>query len=139
MAIGTARKGRWVLNSAQEGTSSLRYEDSLTFEATQMAPDEVLVDIHAASLNYREIAIAKVYTYIHPHMYIQAAFIINPELTSIKGQPDQRHPSPGNARRDPRIRWGRRRRRSRFGCVPAILLAEARREGGDTHVPTHRR
>ncbi|ROV93911.1 hypothetical protein VSDG_06285 [Cytospora chrysosperma] len=59
MAIGIARKGRWVLDSAQEGTSSLRYEDSLTFEATQMAPDEVLVDIHAASLNYREIAIAK--------------------------------------------------------------------------------
>lgn len=65
MASNISPKGRWVLDSAQEGISSLRYEDSLTFEATQIAPDEVLVDIHAASLNYREIAIAKVHIYVH--------------------------------------------------------------------------
>lgn len=54
--------GRWVLDSAQEGISSLRFDTSATYEADQLAPEDVLVDIHAASLNYREIAICKVST-----------------------------------------------------------------------------
>ncbi|KUI55446.1 hypothetical protein VP1G_02779 [Cytospora mali] len=59
MGSNVSPKGRWVLDSAQEGISSLRYEDSSTFEEAQVAPEEVLVEIHAASLNYREIAICK--------------------------------------------------------------------------------
>ncbi|KAI3395502.1 hypothetical protein diail_1288 [Diaporthe ilicicola] len=51
--------GRWVLDSAQEGISSLRYEQDATFTADQVGPEEVLVEIRAASLNYREIAICR--------------------------------------------------------------------------------
>lgn len=61
MGSNTLPRGRWVLDKAQEGISSLRYEASATYEADKIAPDEVLVDIHAASLNYREIAICKVH------------------------------------------------------------------------------
>lgn len=60
MGNDASPSGRWVLDSAQEGISSLRYEASATWEAVQVAPEEVLVEIHAASLNYREIAICKV-------------------------------------------------------------------------------
>lgn len=49
--------GRWVLGSAQEGISSLRYEPDATFTADQIGPEEVLVEIRAASLNQRELAI----------------------------------------------------------------------------------
>lgn len=59
------KTGRWVLDSAQEGISSLRYEPDATFTAGQVGPEEVLVEIHAASLNYRELAICRV-SDLHP-------------------------------------------------------------------------
>lgn len=77
MASNVPPRGRWVLDSAQEGISSLRYEASATCEADQVGPDEVLVEIYAASLNYREIAIAKV--------IIPPVFLITLRLTVMKG------------------------------------------------------
>ncbi|KAK7744451.1 hypothetical protein SLS53_003335 [Cytospora paraplurivora] len=59
MGNDASPSGRWVLDSAQEGIASLRYEASATWDGAQLAPEEVLVEIHAASLNYREIAICK--------------------------------------------------------------------------------
>lgn len=47
----------WVLNS-QNGPSSLEFVESL--ELPQIGAHDVLVKIHAASLNYREVVIAQV-------------------------------------------------------------------------------
>ena len=47
----------WVLND-QNGTDSLRYVEQL--ELPQVGENDVLVKIHAASLNYRDLAISKV-------------------------------------------------------------------------------
>lgn len=57
MAIDT---GRWVLDEAQQGLSSLHFESSPPSPASNLGPEDVLVEIHAASLNYRDVAIAKV-------------------------------------------------------------------------------
>ncbi|KAK8117483.1 Zinc-type alcohol dehydrogenase-like protein [Apiospora kogelbergensis] len=51
--------GRWVLDSAQEGLSSLRF-DAAAAPSVQLGPEEVLVRMHAASLNYRDLVIARV-------------------------------------------------------------------------------
>ncbi|POS70233.1 alcohol dehydrogenase [Diaporthe helianthi] len=59
MANISQQTGRWILDSAQEGISSLHYEPGATFTADQVGPEEVLVEIHAASLNYRELAICR--------------------------------------------------------------------------------
>ncbi|KAK8007510.1 hypothetical protein PG989_001500 [Apiospora arundinis] len=50
--------GRWVLDSAQEGLSSLRF-DATAVPPVQLGPEEVLVRMHAASLNYRDLVIAR--------------------------------------------------------------------------------
>lgn len=47
----------WIL-TGQEGPSSLQFVDSL--ELPQLGDHDVLVKIHAASLNYREVVIAQV-------------------------------------------------------------------------------
>lgn len=61
MSSETVSLGRWVLDSAQQGLSSLRYEAiSSPIDADALGPEDVLVDIRAASLNYRDLAIAKV-------------------------------------------------------------------------------
>lgn len=60
MESETSSQGRWVLGASQEGISSLRYEAMATAEAGQLGPEDVLVEIRAASLNYRDIAISKV-------------------------------------------------------------------------------
>lgn len=60
MGSVSLQTGRWVLDSAQEGISSLHYKADATFTADQVGPEEVLVEIHAASLNYRELAICRV-------------------------------------------------------------------------------
>ncbi|KAL3481100.1 alcohol dehydrogenase [Aspergillus californicus] len=46
----------WIL-TGQSGTDSLELAES--YELPRLGPDDVLVQIHAASLNYRELAIAK--------------------------------------------------------------------------------
>ncbi|KAK8061010.1 zinc-containing alcohol dehydrogenase [Apiospora hydei] len=50
--------GRWVLDSAQAGLSSLHF-DAAAPPPVQLGPEEVLVRMHAASLNYRDLVIAK--------------------------------------------------------------------------------
>lgn len=52
--------GRWVLDEAQQGIPSLHFESGPPSQASSLGPEDVLVEIHAASLNYRDIAIAKV-------------------------------------------------------------------------------
>ncbi|KAK7705313.1 hypothetical protein SLS64_008150 [Diaporthe eres] len=59
MGSTSQQTGRWVLDSAQQGISSLRYDPGASFTADQVGPEEVLVEIHAASLNYRELAICR--------------------------------------------------------------------------------
>lgn len=67
MGSVSTQTGRWLLDSAQEGISSLRYEPDATFTADQLGPEEVLVEVHAASLNYRELAICRVSNVHHQH------------------------------------------------------------------------
>ncbi|KAK8022162.1 zinc-containing alcohol dehydrogenase [Apiospora rasikravindrae] len=50
--------GRWVLDSAQAGLSSLHF-DAAAPPPAQLGLEEVLVRMHAASLNYRDLVIAK--------------------------------------------------------------------------------
>lgn len=49
----------WVLDEAQQGLSSLRFESSATSTEDALGPGEVLVELHAAALNSRDLAIAK--------------------------------------------------------------------------------
>lgn len=48
---------RWTLPS-QNGIDSLRYEESVSIP--ELKDDEVLVEMHAASINYRDLVITKV-------------------------------------------------------------------------------
>ncbi|KAK6065526.1 alcohol dehydrogenase [Seiridium cupressi] len=50
---------QWILNSQEGFEISLEYQDNVTISsADELGPNEVLVKLHAASLNYREIVIA---------------------------------------------------------------------------------
>ena len=49
---------RWTLES-QNGLEGLRYTEGQTLP--DLGAEDVVVKIHAASLNYRDVAIAKVY------------------------------------------------------------------------------
>ena len=60
MATGTFKQ--WVLDS-QNGIESLVSRQAQI--PTELAEHEVLVKIHAASLNYRDLAIAKVNSQTH--------------------------------------------------------------------------
>lgn len=80
MGSVSQQTGRWVLDSAQEGISSLRYEPDTTFTAEQLGPEEVLVEIHAASLNYRELAICRVSRRLHTCICATQSFTKNLSL-----------------------------------------------------------
>jgi NADPH:quinone reductase-like Zn-dependent oxidoreductase len=50
---------QWVLNSQEGFETSLEYQVNVPVPTgDELGPHEVLVEIHAASLNYREIMIA---------------------------------------------------------------------------------
>ncbi|KAL6884416.1 NAD(P)-binding protein [Trichoderma evansii] len=50
---------KWILNSQEGFETSLKYQENvLEPTADELGPNEVLVQIHAASLNYREIMLA---------------------------------------------------------------------------------
>jgi len=50
---------QWILTSQKGFEESLQYQENVDIPSQdQLNPDEVLVRIHAASLNYREILIA---------------------------------------------------------------------------------
>ena len=50
---------QWILNSQDGFEASLEYQENIKIPtASELAPNEVLVKLHAASLNYRELVIA---------------------------------------------------------------------------------
>lgn len=50
---------QWILNSQEGFENSLEYQENLIIPSVDvLGPYEVLVKLHAASLNYREIIIA---------------------------------------------------------------------------------
>lgn len=50
---------QWILNSQDGFEASLEYQQNVKIpSASELAPNEVLVKLHAASLNYRELVIA---------------------------------------------------------------------------------
>ncbi|KAL4783806.1 hypothetical protein BJX76DRAFT_242895 [Aspergillus varians] len=50
---------QWVLTGQEGFEASLEYQDSISIPSAQdLAPNEVLVKMHAASINYRELVIA---------------------------------------------------------------------------------
>jgi hypothetical protein len=50
---------QWILNSQEGFEVSLEYQEHVNIpSADELGPNEVLVQLHAASLNYREIVIA---------------------------------------------------------------------------------
>lgn len=48
---------RWILTSQKGFENSLQYEEGVPLP-TELGPRDVLVELHAASLNYRELVIA---------------------------------------------------------------------------------
>lgn len=48
---------RWILTGQSGFETSLKYEENVP-RYDNLAPNEVLVELHGASLNYRELAIA---------------------------------------------------------------------------------
>lgn len=66
MSIPTTTKA-WVLNS-QNGPDSLELKQDLPLPA--LKEDEILVKLYAASLNYRELMVAKVPFFLRiPHQH----------------------------------------------------------------------
>lgn len=60
MSAGPLSTGAWKLDGAQEGLCSLKFDPKASVQAGQLGPEDVLVELHAASLNYRDMAIIKV-------------------------------------------------------------------------------
>lgn len=89
MGSHSIHTARWVLPS-QNGIDSLRYEDSVSIP--NLMDDEVLVEMHAASINYRDLVITKVSQIFHlksgiknsnksiEHRNLSAFAISNPRL-----------------------------------------------------------
>lgn len=50
---------RWILTSQEGFETSLKYEENIPAPSTdELGPNEVLVKMRAASLNYRDLVIA---------------------------------------------------------------------------------
>jgi NADPH:quinone reductase-like Zn-dependent oxidoreductase len=50
---------QWILNDQQGFETSLKYEDNVPIPSQdELGSNEVLVKLHAASLNYRDLVIA---------------------------------------------------------------------------------
>lgn len=55
----TTMARQWILDDQQGYDLSLRYEDDIPLPSKKaLGPNEVLVKLHAASLNYRDVVIA---------------------------------------------------------------------------------
>jgi NADPH:quinone reductase-like Zn-dependent oxidoreductase len=68
MSQSTPTAGRWVLDPSQQGFNSLHWDaEAAAATAADLGPEEVLVDLRAASLNYRDLVITKVC--MHPSVY----------------------------------------------------------------------
>lgn len=86
MASETSPTGRWTLDGAQEGLSSLLYEPAASSQADQLGPEDVLVEVHAASLNYRDLAIIKVSLHSRGHSKQPPRSLATLTLILIKGK-----------------------------------------------------
>ena len=75
---------QWTLE-AQEGIESLKYEQ--TQATTDLGDQEVLVELRAASLNYRDIVITKVFPHLSSRIAVyffvisQVSVIINTSIS----------------------------------------------------------
>ncbi|KAH8165800.1 hypothetical protein CIB48_g2462 [Xylaria polymorpha] len=56
--MSTQSTGQWTLAS-QDGLDALQYDPTGTKSAEDLGPDDVLVELHAASLNYRDLAVTQ--------------------------------------------------------------------------------
>lgn len=50
---------RWAIDSQEEDLSGLKYVDAVL--DTNLGPDDVLVEMQAGSINYRDLVIGKVF------------------------------------------------------------------------------
>ena len=57
---------RWVINSQKEDLSGLSYEDAVL--GVTLGPEDVLVEMRAGSINYRDLVIGKVNTPLPPDL-----------------------------------------------------------------------
>ncbi|KJR87247.1 zinc-type alcohol dehydrogenase-like protein [Sporothrix schenckii 1099-18] len=57
--MASLRNMRWTLRGPRGGVDNLVYGPDPATQPTELGPDDVRVSMHAASLNYRDIAIAK--------------------------------------------------------------------------------
>ena len=51
---------RWAIDSQEEDLSGLKYVDAVL--DTNLGPDDVLVEMQAGSINYRDLVIGKVFS-----------------------------------------------------------------------------
>lgn len=77
--MSTARSSQWILNG-QRGVSSLELQ-SIQTEGT-LGDYGIQVQLHAASLNYRDIALAGVCWYTPSLLYRSSVFTRNHRLPS---------------------------------------------------------
>ena len=56
--MGSIPVKRWIINSQKEDLSGLQYTDA-TLD-TSLGPDDVLVEMRAGSINYRDLLIGRV-------------------------------------------------------------------------------
>lgn len=61
--MSTQSTGQWTLAS-QDGLDALQYDPTGTKSAEDLGPDDVLVELHAASLNYRDLAVTQVRAFV---------------------------------------------------------------------------
>lgn len=63
MSQSAPSNGRWIVDPSQQGVSSLRWDaDAAAATAADLGPEDVLVDLRAASLNFRDVVVTKVCT-----------------------------------------------------------------------------
>lgn len=123
----------WLL-TGQSGPSSLEFKPE--YELPPLGPNDVLVRIHAASLNYRELAIANVHEplchFLLPTVYCYC--LVKRMLTS-PGKIQHLPPLPYN----PRLRRRRNNPLNRRRRIPPHCRRQSRRtpHSGKTRRRTH--
>ena len=82
---------QWILNSQDGFEKSLEYQTNVSVPSPgEIGPNQVLVSLHAASLNYRELVIAGPVVYMANSIFL-------PPLTIFIGN-QWAHHTPGCAR-----------------------------------------
>jgi len=76
----TTASGRWKLVSQDGIDEALQYDASYIATEAHLGPEDVLVDLYAASLNYRDIAIAKVSLFVVISFWCQRLLLSPPSF-----------------------------------------------------------